>query len=633
MDKGIDYYPEHWNYNLIDEDLQRFVSWGINLIRIGEFAWCMMESEPGSYDFSFFDQVISKAKQYGLRVMFGTPTATFPAWLAAKPGVLLDHGHGPVSHGGRREYCYNSPTYQYHVCNMVTALVKHYALEPAVVSWQIDNEVGHESSDYCVCDHCQRAFRDFLQAKYQSVDVMNQRMGLIFWGHEYTSFEQVMIPKTTITCFNPSLMLDFYRFRSVSAVRYINKQAQLIREYKGDHQSVTHDFEGGGLTKLIDFSEVAKELDFVCYNNYPVWGGLDVPGSPSEIALQLDYIRGLKGQLFTITEQLMGAQGHTMIGYLPRPNQAYLWSMQAIGHGCNNLYYFRERGMDKGQEQFCYGLIGHDNQDNRRVTEAKRFFKDIDQLQSYLDRPINNKIAILYDYDNISSWRIQPQSKAFNFMEEFHRLYAMFHHWNIGIDIIPVGRDLSQYQIIVLPVMQIIDNTLAQQLESMRQAGKTIIFGFRSGIKNQDNNIHFGLTNPCLIAEMCGITIEEVEALPPHTNCTLVDDEGNHYDGQVWRDLIRPTTATSLLTYQDEFFPGYSAVTKNDRIYYLGTALPSDYLNVLAYQILVDQQLQPITSSPGVEIINRDGFTMTLNHQLSYQDEFPPLTVTLNVKE
>lgn len=36
----------------------------------------------GEYDFSFFDKVIEKAKAKGLKVIFGTPTATMPAWLA-----------------------------------------------------------------------------------------------------------------------------------------------------------------------------------------------------------------------------------------------------------------------------------------------------------------------------------------------------------------------------------------------------------------------------------------------------------------------------------------------------------------------------------------------------------------------
>lgn len=56
-----------------------------------------------------------------------------------------------------------------------------------------------------------------------------------------------------------------------------------------------------------------------------------------EIACGLDYMRGIKGQNFWITEAIMGAQGHDVIGYLPRPRQAKMWSYQEIAHGCSSL--------------------------------------------------------------------------------------------------------------------------------------------------------------------------------------------------------------------------------------------------------------------------------------------------------
>lgn len=80
---GVDYYPEQWPLELLEEDLDQIRQLGCNVIRIGEFAWKLMEPQEGVYDFSFFDHVISRAKERGLKIIFGTPTATPPAWLAA----------------------------------------------------------------------------------------------------------------------------------------------------------------------------------------------------------------------------------------------------------------------------------------------------------------------------------------------------------------------------------------------------------------------------------------------------------------------------------------------------------------------------------------------------------------------
>ncbi len=75
---GVDYYPEHWDRFMIDDDMGRIQKMGANTIRIGEFAWHLMEPQEGVIDFSYFDHIILKAKEYGLNVIFGTPTATFP---------------------------------------------------------------------------------------------------------------------------------------------------------------------------------------------------------------------------------------------------------------------------------------------------------------------------------------------------------------------------------------------------------------------------------------------------------------------------------------------------------------------------------------------------------------------------
>ena len=102
---GVDYYPEQWDISMIDKDLDNIIELGSNVIRIGEFAWHIMEKEEGKYDFSFFDMVIKKASEKGLKVIFGTPTATIPAWLAKKyPEVLSEFENGQKRRFGGRNF-------------------------------------------------------------------------------------------------------------------------------------------------------------------------------------------------------------------------------------------------------------------------------------------------------------------------------------------------------------------------------------------------------------------------------------------------------------------------------------------------------------------------------------------------
>ena len=42
---GVDYYPEQWDAELLDQDLDTIVELGCNVIRIAEFSWHMMEKQ------------------------------------------------------------------------------------------------------------------------------------------------------------------------------------------------------------------------------------------------------------------------------------------------------------------------------------------------------------------------------------------------------------------------------------------------------------------------------------------------------------------------------------------------------------------------------------------------------------
>ncbi len=612
---GVDYYPEHWNQKLIDEDLQRIKNMGANIIRIGEFAWHLMEPEEGQYHFIFFDMVINKAKEYDIKVMFGTPTATFPAWLAKKhPSILSkdEYGHTRVF-GSRRQYCYNSKVYREFSKKIVERLVDHYHDEEAIIAWQIDNELGHEGSDFCYCEQCQLNFRDFLKEKYPNINLLNQRYGTIFWGQTYNGFSEIPIPQPTITIHNPSLLLDWVRFRSYSINSFGKLQIDIVNKLKGKNQKVTHNFYGGFFEKAYDQNVLAEQLDFVAYDNYPVWGGMKKPLKPAHLAMTLDYIRGLKNKNYWIVEEIIGAQGHNRIGYLPRPNQAKMWAFQAMAHGCENLLFFNWRSMTRGAEQFCLGIIDHDNEEGRKYQEVQSFMKEINQHEEVIHSDINAEIAVLYDFDNIWSWHFQQQSSEFNFTNELVRLYTPFYRLNTNIDVICLNKDFLGYKILVVPVMQIIDEELAARYKEFVQHGGTIIFSFRTGIKDRDNNIYFKKVFPGFVRDLAGINIKESEALQSGQEVQIIGK--GKYAGEigqcgVWRDLIIPKTAKALYSYNDKFYKENACITVNEfgkgKVYYIGGGVDTDILLDIVKEAVVENNIRYIEAPKGLEVYIRD---------------------------
>ena len=81
---GTCYYPEHWDKKLWADDLDRMKKAGISVIRIAEFAWSKVEPEEGVFTYDFFDEFLNLCSEKQMKVIFGTPTATPPAWLTEK---------------------------------------------------------------------------------------------------------------------------------------------------------------------------------------------------------------------------------------------------------------------------------------------------------------------------------------------------------------------------------------------------------------------------------------------------------------------------------------------------------------------------------------------------------------------
>lgn len=607
---GVDYYPEQWENARMEADMDRILELGGNVIRIGEFAWHRMEPEEGRFDFSYFDGVIAMAKAKGLQVIFGTPTATPPAWLIHKYPDILSQFENGVSRafGGRHVACYSHETYRAYCAKIITRLAQHYKGEPAIIAWQIDNELGHEGSDQCWCPRCRASFQQFLREKFGGdIRALNETYGTAFWSQEYNDFDEIPLPAPTITTHNPALRLDWERFCSEKLHSFAQFQAELLRKIIPG-AVVMHDFPGGGLGKHADYSALAGTLDRVAYNNYPVWGGQKEPLPPSEIAFGLDYIRGLKGENFWITEAIMGAQGHDVTGFLPRPDQAKLWSWQGMAHGCEGLLYFRYRGATKGAEQFCYGILDADNVPRRRFYEVQRFFNEVRPYESVLTTPVHSDAAILYDYDSLSSFRIQQQSLLLDCEAEMKRLHGVLFRAGQSVDVIPASRDFSGYRLVIIPNMIVTDPGFTDRLKAYVAGGGVAVVTYRTAVKDRDNNLVFGKTIPVDLCDLLGLFVEETESVQEYHCIPLAGETGSGTAG-IFRDMIVPQGAQTLWRYDDPFYRRYAAITRNSwgkgTVYYVGTTPDQAILDRVIGQAMEAAGLESLALPDGVESVVR----------------------------
>ena len=187
---GVSYYPEHKNAEELQYDLNMIIESGINTVRMGEFAWCKFEPREGEYHFKWLDEAIEILGKAGIKTIVCTPTACPPAWMIDQhPDILyMDNRGVQRPFGGRRHYCYNNDTYREYCIKITEKLAQHYGNNPYVAGFQIDNELAQEVTGRCTCPVCREKFRDWLQAKYHTIDELNERSGGIFWSQEYNRF-------------------------------------------------------------------------------------------------------------------------------------------------------------------------------------------------------------------------------------------------------------------------------------------------------------------------------------------------------------------------------------------------------------------------------------------------------------
>jgi beta-galactosidase len=569
---GVCYYPEHWEDEIIEDDLKRIKEAGLNVIRMGEFAWSKYEVEEGVFNFDFLISAVELASKYDLKVILGTPTATPPAWLTKKypESLAVTYDRKVMHHGSRQHVNHTSKKLRELSKRIVRKMAEEFKDYDNVIGWQIDNELncGLELS---YADSDAEAFRKWLKNKYGSLKALNKAWGNVFWSLEFTDWEQVSVPKPTPTKENPSLLLDYRRFYSDMTIEFSNLQTEILREVTPD-KFITHN----GLFNVIDYDKYIKEgLDFLSYDSYPHFGERNKVGDGKKWSRNLSRVRGYDNK-FIVMEQASGPGGQ--VDYLlptPEPGQLRLWSYQSIAHGAFGILHFRWRTCPYGAEELWHGILDYDNQDNRRLKEVKQLAAELNKFGDiFLGAETQADVAILSDFDNKMNDQIETYIKS-----DENEIYQGLRAENISVDIISDIELIDNYQLVFCPRMMIIDDSMLAKLKAFAKAGGTLVFTARSGIKDK-NNHYYRQEFPGKIRELAGISIRDFTVIPEKEY-----EQGIKFDQELLKpeqfvEVIEPDTAQSIANYTNRYYNKQTAISENSygagKVIYYGSFFNKD---------------------------------------------------------
>lgn len=480
---GAAYYPELWDEETIEQDIYYMKQTGINVVRMGEFAWSTMETTEGNIDMSFFINMINKLYDYGIETVFCTPTPTPPIWFSDghPERMYVDREGSTMVHGSRQHACTNNHVFREKAERITRQIAKNLGGLNGVIGWQIDNEFKCHVSE-CMCETCKSLWHEWLENKYETIETLNDAWGTKIWSEYYHDFNQVPQPGPVPFLHNSSLSTNYQQFSMEKIAEFSDEQAEIIRNYS--NAPITHN---SSIAFSVDNERLFENLDFASFDSYA-----SIENAHAYL-FNCDLWRNFKnGQDFWVMETSTSYAAALTSSAPPHPNgYVKAEAVAAYALGAEGFCYWLFRQQKSGCEQPHGSVIsawGKPTIGYESVLEVEQMRKEIEPC-ILNTRPVQAEVAITYS-DQAKAFLTTESHQNLNHRSLITSYYQRILSMGIHRDVLPESASLEGYKVLLTPFIHYLSDDYLSKAEEFVKAGGTWIVGPLTGGRTKDHTIH-----------------------------------------------------------------------------------------------------------------------------------------------
>jgi beta-galactosidase len=482
------------------EDLIKIKQLGFNTVRTW-VEWNVAEPEEGKYHLENLDLLLRLANEVGLKVIVQVYVDSAPEWVGKKypEGRYAAQDGLPIPSQAAPGYCFDHRGVRKEILDFFQEAARHATASPAFYGWDLWSEpaalnwarVGYKSEPmFCYCPSSQERFRQWLKAKYQTLDRLNEA-----WHRTFTDWSQVEPPRYgTILTYTD--FMDWRVYYGYKLAEDLAMRNQAVKEVDPKHVTTSHAPNPSPLVRTLadpydptDDFLMKDSVDFFGTSFYPKLTAPEHNWTLERRVLAMDLTQSMTGgRGFYVGELQAGYGVHgTVVGSPVTASDLETWTWGMVSRGARAINYYAFYPMNAGYESGGYGMIMLDGTLTERSRHAGEIARRIEQNSDLLlqSRPEPAEVAIVFSpiaplvggYDEEGSRTAIHEAVA-----GYHR---MFFERNLPVDVLSSRElaqdDLQRYRLVIVPYPLMLTGEEARILKEYVSTGGHLFVEARPG--------------------------------------------------------------------------------------------------------------------------------------------------------